>query len=292
MKTTKITIKSRIFSRSSRLYWAPTVGPLLELSAAIVIFASGQNIWAAVAKAASVNTPSVPTGLMVTSRAAPEIDLSWSASSGPIGVAGYNIYRNGVRVGASLDTTYADTGLTPNTAYTYTVTAYDSASDESVQSVSINTSTLVDTSPPSIPSNLHQTGSSVSTITIAWDPSADNVGVTAYNIYRNGSLVKVQSGTSFSDTGLATYTGYNYIIISLDAAANQSSPSVTFVANTAKDLSPPTVPDTISETASTVNTLSLLWAASTDNVGVTGYYVYRNGILISTQGGTTFNTLD
>jgi chitodextrinase len=289
MKTTKITIKSRIFSRSSRLYWAPTVGHLLELTAAIVIFASGQNIWAAVAKAASVNTPSVPTGLMVSSRAAPEIDLSWSASSGPIGVAGYNIYRNGVKVGASLDTTYADTGLTPNTAYTYTVTAYDSASDESVQSVSVNTSTLVDTSPPSIPSNLHQTGATVSTLTIAWDPSADNVGVTAYNIYRNGSLVKVQSGTSFTDTGLATYTGYNYIIISLDAAANQSSPSVTFVANTAKDLSPPTVPDTISETASTVNTLSLLWAASTDNVGVTGYYVYRNGILVSTQGGTTFN---
>ena len=41
--------------------------------------------------------------------------------------------------------------------------------------------------------------------------------------------------------------------------------------------SPPTVPENLTVSSVTANTVSLRWNASTDSVGVTGYRIYRNG---------------
>ncbi len=62
-----------------------------------------------------------------------------------------------------------------------------------------------------------------SSISIAWNASSDNVGVTGYDIYRNGALLRSQPGTSYTDTSLAVYTGYTYTIAARDAANNGSS---------------------------------------------------------------------
>jgi hypothetical protein len=83
--------------------------------------------------------PSVPTNVNGTPVGSTEIDLSWSPStddSGGSGVAGYNVFRNGSKVNSSLvtATNYADTGLTPSTQYSYTVSAVDNATNESTQS--------------------------------------------------------------------------------------------------------------------------------------------------------------
>jgi chitodextrinase len=84
--------------------------------------------------------PPVPTGLTATAVSASRIDLSWSASTDAVG---YKIYRNGVysydRFGA---TTLEDINLTADTTYTYTVTAYDSAGNESAQSAPATATTL------------------------------------------------------------------------------------------------------------------------------------------------------
>ena len=83
--------------------------------------------------------PAVPSGLTATAVSASRIDLSWSASTD---AEGYKIYRNGVfyfdRFGG---TTFEDINLTADTTYTYTVTAYDSAGNESAQSAPASATT-------------------------------------------------------------------------------------------------------------------------------------------------------
>ena len=80
--------------------------------------------------------PSTPTGLTATTISPSQINLSWNAStdSGGSGLAGYIIYRGGVEVGRTAATTYSDNGLAANTAYTYTVKAYDNAGKVSAAS--------------------------------------------------------------------------------------------------------------------------------------------------------------
>lgn len=86
--------------------------------------------------------PSAPTGVTASAVSTSRINLSWNASTDNVGVTGYKIYRNGSQVGTSSSTTYSDTGLSTSTSYTYTVAAYDAASNTSEQSTPVARYTL------------------------------------------------------------------------------------------------------------------------------------------------------
>ncbi len=85
--------------------------------------------------------PSTPTGLTAIHKTATEASFSWVASTDNVAVTGYRIFRNGVQVGTSAQTTYADSGLTANTAYSYTVSAYDAAGNSSTTSQPLSITT-------------------------------------------------------------------------------------------------------------------------------------------------------
>ena len=88
-----------------------------------------------------VTPPTAPTNLTAGASSSSELDLSWNASTDNVGVAGYKIFRGGSQVGTTTSaTTYADTGLTSSTTYTYFVKAYDAAGNISSAS-NIATST-------------------------------------------------------------------------------------------------------------------------------------------------------
>ena len=72
-----------------------------------------------------------------------KINLSWSASTdtGGSGLAGYKVYRAGSQIGTTAVPSYSDTGRTPSTNYSYTVAAYDNATNTSAQSTSANATT-------------------------------------------------------------------------------------------------------------------------------------------------------
>jgi len=76
-------------------------------------------------------TPAAPTA---TAASLTQINLTWTATTDNFGVTGYKVYRNSVYVGSSATTSYSDTGLTANTQYSYTISAYDAASNASSQS--------------------------------------------------------------------------------------------------------------------------------------------------------------
>jgi len=65
-----------------------------------------------------------------------------------VGVAGYRVFRDGVRVGTSLQPGYVDPGLTAETTYTYTVTAWDADWYESAHSNEASATTLGPASTP------------------------------------------------------------------------------------------------------------------------------------------------
>jgi chitodextrinase len=219
-------------------------------------------------------------------------NLSWTASTDNVGVNGYKVYRNGTLVSTTSTTTFFDSGLAPNTTYSYTVSAYDFAGNESAQSTTVNGTTAgPDTTAPSMPTGLVATPVSTSEIDLSWVAATDNVGVTGYKVYRNGSAVGTTTGAlTFKDTGLTAATSYSYTVGAVDAAGNESAQSTAVNSSTqAPDTTPPTVPTGLTVTNVTSTTASLSWAASTDNVGVSSYKVYRNGSLVTAVGTTSFN---
>ncbi|MHB8710434.1 MAG: fibronectin type III domain-containing protein [Minisyncoccota bacterium] len=185
---------------------------------------------------ADTTAPTIPTGLTATVVSSSQINLSWSASTDNIGVTGYKIYRNGTQVATVASLSYANTGLTASTLYSYTVAAYDAAGNVSTQSGSVSATTqsggTLDTTAPSIPTGLSASVISSSQINLAWSASTDNVGVTGYRIYRNGTLLTTTSATSYSNTGLAASTAYSYTVSAYDAAGNNSAQSTSVSATT------------------------------------------------------------
>ncbi len=84
--------------------------------------------------------PGIPAGLASTAQTSNTISLSWNATSdniGGSGVAGYDVYRNGVVVAAGTATTYTDGGLQAGTGYSYSVRARDKAGNASAQSAAL-----------------------------------------------------------------------------------------------------------------------------------------------------------
>ncbi|MGC2224033.1 MAG: fibronectin type III domain-containing protein [Methylocella sp.] len=90
---------------------------------------------------AQTTDPTIPTNLSASPVSPTQINLTWTASTS-VGVTGYNIYRNGTLVGTSTTNAYSDTGLTPATYYTYTVSAYDAAGNVSALLSAVKHTTL------------------------------------------------------------------------------------------------------------------------------------------------------
>jgi hypothetical protein len=75
--------------------------------------------------------PSAPSDLAGTAVSSSTINLSWNPSSDNVGVTGYRVYRNGIQIGTTVDTSYTDTGLSSATTYQYSAAAYDAAGNRS-----------------------------------------------------------------------------------------------------------------------------------------------------------------
>jgi glucose/arabinose dehydrogenase/chitodextrinase len=202
--------------------------------------------------------------------------------------------------------------IPPKTWVTYDVTSLvngDGALDVSLVSLSADTvefasrelvdatkrpvldvtfATPLDNTAPTAPGNLDAHVAGADSIDLSWDASTDNVGVTNYEIYRNGELLAVTAGdvTGYSDQPVSIETPYAYTVRAMDLLDNRSDPSNIATVNIA-DTENPTAPTNLSAQAATGSRVDLAWTASTDNVGVTNYEIYRNGQLLTTVGKVT-----
>ncbi|HBD27076.1 reprolysin-like metallopeptidase [Flavobacterium sp.] len=146
-----------------------------------------------------------------------------------------------------------------------------------------------DTTVPSTPT-LSASGTTQTSTNLSWTASTDNVGVTGYNVYRGTTLLTTVTGTTYTATGLTASTAYSFTVRARDAAGNLSAVSNTVNVTTLANTTDTTVPSTptLSASGTTQTSTNLSWTASTDNVGVTGYNVYRGATLLTTVTGTTY----
>jgi len=112
------------------------------------------------------------------------------------------------------------------------------------------------------------------------------VSAEQHNIYQNGAYNKTVSSTSTTMSDLSPSTSYSFYVSAVDAAGNASGNSSTVNATTT-DTEAPTMPTGLVASNVTISSIDLSWNASTDNVGVTEYDVYRNDSYNKTVNGTS-----
>jgi chitodextrinase len=84
---------------------------------------------------------------------------------------------------------------------------------------------VADKTAPTAPGTPTASGTTATSTVLSWTASTDAVGVTAYDVYRNGVLVGTVASPGYTDTSLAASTTYSYTVKARDAAGNVSAAS-------------------------------------------------------------------
>jgi chitinase len=192
-----------------------------------------------------------------------------------------------------LDTTpgtssYSDAPLQPGQSFT------DPLSGVTITTVSVsagvanvNVSWGPDGIAPSTPANVNVASTGATTAQVTWSASTDNVGVAGYRVYRDNVLKGTVSTPSFNDSGLVGGTSYTYKVEAFDAAGNTSGAATKAWTQPTPDTTKPST--VVLSGSKTKSKVALSWTVATDNVGVVGYHVYRNGILAATTTARTWS---
>ncbi len=155
--------------------------------------------------------------------------------------------------------------------------------------VYITTDVNPDTQAPTIPTGLINTTPTTNSFSLIWSPSTDNEGVIGYDVYKNDVFFGSTTTTNLTINNLTANMAYSMTVVAKDASGNRSVASLPLVVTTAKlESEPPTVPTGLINTTPTTSAFTLVWTESTDNVGVTGYDVFKDGVF---YGSTTYTFL-
>jgi PQQ-dependent dehydrogenase (s-GDH family) len=193
--------------------------------------------------APDTQAPTAPTNLAASAITSISFTLSWTAATDNIGVTGYDVYQNGIKINLTniTGTSYNVIGLLPGITYAYYVKAKDAAGNQSVNSSTLNVTTnLPDIIPPSAPTNLQSSIITQTGFTLKWTAATDDVAVTGYDVYKDGIKINASlvTTTAYNVTGLTTATTYSMTVKAKDAAANESAASIALPVTTLISESP------------------------------------------------------
>lgn len=228
--------------------------------------------WVVPMEAAEFTAPSNLTAVAVSLS---QINLTWTDNSN--NESGFKIERmdgsNGYTEIAVVDnvTAFSDTGLAPNTTYTYRVRAYNSSGDSDYSNEYSATTTGV---VPAAPSYLTATAVSSSRIDLTWNDNSSNES--GFKIERKKAgenytqITTVgANATSYNDTGLADNTKHYYRVLAYNSSGNSTySNEVSATTGTV-----PSAPSNLTATVLSSNTIKLTWDDNSSNE--TGFLVER-----------------
>ncbi len=350
--------------------WDQSSGPLVLWDSFTVPVAGAPS---------DTTAPSVPTSVAGTALSQTEIALTWKASTDNAGVTGYNVYRDGAPLATVTATSFTDSGLAPNTTYDYTVQAFDEAGNVSAFSAAASVATLpTDTAPPTVAITAPGSGAVLAGTVTVTATASDDVKLAGVQFLVDGSALGTEDTTSPYSISWATRSSPNgthtLSAIARDTAGNTAvSPTVEVTTNndftppaisqvaattgtssatitwltdepsntqvqygtttaygsqtslstsmvtshaaiisslqagilyhyrarsadvagnvgysadttlTISDGQAPTTPASLTATVVSATRIDLAWSASTDNSGIAGYRLYRNGTLIATR---------
>ncbi|MFV1984851.1 MAG: fibronectin type III domain-containing protein [Thiohalomonadales bacterium] len=179
---------------------------------------------------ADVITPSIPTGLVSIASDSNNAIVAWISSKDNFGVAGYNVYRDDIKIATTAYTLYRDTNLSPDTIYRYTIEAFDGAGNLSNKVIEKNivTPQTPDLTPPVLVSGLSIVEQSSAAVKISWPASSGALG---YDIYTGttsnpSKLIATSIATNYLDMNPISFpTETCYVVRAFDAARNTSGVS-------------------------------------------------------------------
>jgi fibronectin type 3 domain-containing protein len=137
---------------------------------------------------------------------------------------------------------------------------------------------------PNIPTSLTAIATGMTSVSLSWlysGPAAE------FEVYRstaiNGTyeIIAHATGSPFVDNTALPGTTYYYKLKAVNANG-ASDFSNTDDATTTSDLLPPTTPTNLTLISKTFSNVAFSWTASSDNVGVAGYLILVNGIVMDT----------
>jgi mannan endo-1,4-beta-mannosidase len=149
---------------------------------------------------------------------------------------------------------------------------------------------MIDSLAPTAPTGLKAEKITNLKFTLTWTPATDNFGVDGYDVYKDGTYAGSTATNSINITALTPATSYVMTVQAKDAQGQKSplSDTLRVITEALPDATPPTAPSGLSATAITLSYFTLNWEASTDNIEVTTYQVYRNGVLVGSTASTAF----
>ncbi len=156
----------------------------------------------------------------------------------------------------------------------------------------------LDLTAPTKIKTLNATAVSGSQINLHWSPATDDQGVKGYNIFRDGAYIGSIPSTSFADIELKELSSHSYTVSAFDKIGHIGKQSATVTVSTL-DVTAPTRVNALNILFVSDTQRELNWNPATDNMAVTTYNIYRDGILLNTtvktsyldsglKGGTTY----
>lgn len=268
--------------------------------------AANTNTSGAGGTVADSSPPSAPTSLSATALSSSQIVISWQAATDDVGVAAYKVFRDGTFIASVGATNYTDGNLSPATTYSYRVKAADASGKES----DFSAPTSAQTAPasgsgaaPAAPGGFTALPGSASYGPIVGFTWHDVAYEDSYKIYQRAAgvaggawtLVLTAAANASAASIPAPSSGlYDYHVkacngIGCSPESNIASVAVDLCTSSSCDTSAPSAPTSLRATALSTSRIDIAWSASSDNVGVSGYKVYRNGAYAATVQTTAYS---
>jgi chitodextrinase len=122
-----------------------------------------------------------------------------------------------------------------------------------------------DRTAPTTPSNLRITGSTATSVSLAWNPSTDNSGNWWYIVAGAGSIRVDPPNTTLTRAPLAQNRTFTFTVYAVDAAGNRSGNSNSVTFTTPPDSAAPSPAPALSVTAVYPTRVQLGWTGSKDD---------------------------
>ena len=156
-------------------------------------------------------TPGAPTNLVATTIDATTIGLTWDAGEN---ATGYNIYRDGVKVGDATGLLFVDRNLTQGTDYCYTVKGVRGAAEsEGSSNEACATTGGTKPVPPVAPASLKAEALSTSSIKLSWYSVGNAL---TYNVYQGEEMIATVEIPSYTVEGLEYNTEYCFTVTAVN----------------------------------------------------------------------------
>jgi len=199
-----------------------------------------------------------------------------------VGVSRVEFFVDGVSVGIDTSSPYSttwDSSKVANGDHQLSVRGYDTAGNTSTDSIVVRTSNG-DTLAPTAPLGLLAQALAYNSVRLTWSASSDNTAVAGYRVFRDGvPVATTNNGTVYEDSAVNASTSYSYRVEAFDAAGNRSALSTATTVTTpgapVADTQAPSQPSGLTATAASQSQVNLRWTASTDNIGVVRYDIFR-----------------